>query len=67
MFRPAVHHNPKKKATVSFWYRGEFKRITLDAKDRQDAMRHVKAYYSGAKQISIVFFVKYEGPINESP
>lgn len=57
--KPAVHYNENKKANVTFWYKGKYTRITLNTKDRQTALSHVKAYYSGATKISVVFFIPH--------
>lgn len=55
---PAIHHNPNKQASVTFWTRGEFKRLNFIAKDRAAAIAYVKTRYPGATKISVVFFVK---------
>lgn len=55
---PAVHHDPNKLANVTFRVRGEYKRMTIQAADRKDAIAMTRATYPNATNISVVFFVK---------
>jgi hypothetical protein len=55
-----ILHKTNKLCTVSFRHNGHF--ISLKRQrfqTRQAALSHVKAYYRGASQISVVFFVPY--------
>jgi hypothetical protein len=47
-----------KKCVVSFWHKGQFISLKRQRfKTRQEALSHVKASYSGASRISVVFYV----------
>ena len=53
-----ILHRTDKECVVSFRHNGQFISLKRQRfKTRQEALTHIKAYYRGASQISIVFYV----------
>lgn len=67
-YHPAVHHDVNKLCTISFRHRGKFVSLKNQRfKDRRDALLHVRSYYPGALNVSVVFFVPHPDTLPRVP